>query len=251
MGMATATEPNPQVPARATAERWLRLLEANEPFIPRSRSELAARCLNLVLALAALVLLAPVMILLAVAVKLSSPGPIFYTQTRIGVDRRWNRPITPANATRRSHDLGGRVFTIYKFRTMRVNAEQQSGAVWASKADPRVTPIGGFLRQYRLDELPQLFNVVRGDMNIVGPRPERPSIFANLRKNIASYEYRQRARPGITGLAQINQHYDCDLEDVRKKLEFDLEYLRRQSLREDIAIMLKTIPVMLFRKGGW
>src|SRR4051812_28697135 len=133
---------------------------------------------------------------------------------------------------------------------MRVDAEQ-NGAVWAQQSDPRVTPIGRLLRQYRLDELPQLFNVIRGDMNIVGPRPERPTIFAELRTRIADYPVRQRARPGITGLAQVSNAYDANLDDVRAKVRYDLEYLERQSLLEDIRIMLRTVPVMLFKRGGW
>jgi lipopolysaccharide/colanic/teichoic acid biosynthesis glycosyltransferase len=134
---------------------------------------------------------------------------------------------------------------------MRVDAERESGAVWAAQDDPRVTPLGRLLRQYRLDEIPQLLNVLRGEMNIVGPRPERPTIFAELREHIAEYPLRQRAKPGITGLAQINHHYDRSLDDVRTKVRFDLEYIRRQSLREDLRIMLKTLPVVLFRRGGW
>jgi lipopolysaccharide/colanic/teichoic acid biosynthesis glycosyltransferase len=140
---------------------------------------------------------------------------------------------------------------MYKFRTMRVDAEAHSGAVWATQNDPRVTPVGRFLRQYRLDEIPQLLNVMRGEMNIVGPRPERPTIFAELREHIKEYPQRQRAKPGITGLAQIYHHYDRSLDDVRTKVRFDLEYIRRQSVREDLRIMLRTIPVILFRRGGW
>jgi lipopolysaccharide/colanic/teichoic acid biosynthesis glycosyltransferase len=123
--------------------------------------------------------------------------------------------------------------------------------VWATQDDPRVTAVGRFLRQYRLDELPQLLNVVRGDMNIVGPRPERPTIFAELRQHIAEYPQRQRAKPGITGLAQINHHYDRSMEDVRTKVRYDLEYIRRRSLWEDLRIMLQTIPVVFLRRGGW
>jgi lipopolysaccharide/colanic/teichoic acid biosynthesis glycosyltransferase len=123
--------------------------------------------------------------------------------------------------------------------------------VWATEGDPRVTPLGRFLRKCRIDELPQLINVIRGEMNIVGPRPERPSIFARLREDIAEYPLRQRAKPGITGWAQINQSYDSCIDDVRAKVRYDLEYLERQSLAEDLRIMVKTVPVMLFRKGGW
>ena len=140
---------------------------------------------------------------------------------------------------------------IYKFRTMYVGAEIRNRAVWATKEDARVTPVGGLMRKLRVDELPQLFNVLNGDMNIVGPRPERPSIFSRLRVDIADYPLRQRTKPGITGWAQINQSYDTSLDDVRRKVLYDLEYLRRQGLREDLRIMARTVPVMLFRKGGW
>jgi len=201
------------------------------------------------LALLALMALLPVFVLLAVLIKLTSRGPVLYLQERVGLDRRL--PGHGARNHRRAHDLGGQPFTIYKFRTMRVDAEQHSGAVWAQPQDPRVTPLGRVLRQYRLDELPQLLNVLRGEMNLVGPRPERPTIFAELRGHISEYPLRQRAKPGITGLAQINHHYDRSLDDVRTKVNYDLEYIRRQSLREDLRIMLKTIPVVLLRRGGW
>jgi lipopolysaccharide/colanic/teichoic acid biosynthesis glycosyltransferase len=207
------------------------------------------RILNFVLALIALIALLPVMLLIGLLVKLTSPGPVLYTQVRVGLDRR--EPLDLAQNHRRERNLGGEPFTIYKFRTMGVDAEQGSGAVWAQQRDPRVTPLGGLLRQYRLDELPQLLNVLRGEMNIVGPRPERPTIFAELREHIAEYPLRQRAKPGITGLAQINHHYDRSLEDVRTKVQYDLEYIRRQSVAEDLRIMLKTVPVILWRRGGW
>ena len=209
----------------------------------------ATRALNVTLALVAVLALLPVFVLVAVLIKLTSRGPVFYLQERVGLDRRLPGP-GPHNH-RRGHDLGGRPFTIYKFRTMHADAERHSGAVWAQPQDPRVTPLGRVLRQYRLDELPQLWNVLRGEMNIVGPRPERPAIFAELRGHIAEYPLRQRAKPGITGLAQINHHYDRSLDDVRTKVRYDLEYIRRKSLREDLRIMLKTIPVILLRKGGW
>ena len=214
-----------------------------------NRDYLLRRGLNVVVALIALVLLFPLLVLIALLVWLTSPGPILYTQVRVGLDRRV--PVDAKQNQRRERDLGGQPFTIYKFRTMRVDAEHQSGAVWAQQGDPRVTSIGRLLRQYRLDELPQLINVLRGEMNIVGPRPERPTIFAELREHIAEYPLRQRARPGITGLAQINHHYDRSLDDVRTKVRYDLEYLQRQSAAEDFRIMLKTLPVMLRRRGGW
>ena len=218
--------------------------------IVQTRSDTTARAwVNTVLAIVALVVLSPLMLLIAVVVKLTSRGSALYTQTRVGLDRR--QPGVGDDNHRRALDLGGKPFTIYKFRTMHLDAERKTGAVWASKGDSRITPVGRFLRQYRLDELPQLFNVLKGEMNIVGPRPERPTIFAELTQNIAEYPLRQRAKPGITGLAQINQHYDECLDDVRKKVQYDLEYIRQQGLLEDFKIMLKTIPVVLLRRGGW
>ena len=218
-------------------------------FRPRRRSEMLNRGVNLTLAVLALLVVSPLMLIIALLVKLTSRGPVLYVQTRVGIDRRSRGTV--AMFDRRGQDHGGKTFRIYKFRSMRVDAEDGTGAVWATANDPRVTPIGRILRKSRLDELPQLFNVVLGDMNIVGPRPERPSIFVRLREDIDVYPLRQRAKPGITGLAQISQSYDACIDDVRNKVRYDLEYLERQSLTEDLRIMLKTVPVVLFRKGGW
>jgi lipopolysaccharide/colanic/teichoic acid biosynthesis glycosyltransferase len=216
---------------------------------PRSRSEILNRVVNILIACIALAILSPILLLVAIAIKLTSRGPALYSQTRVGLDRRRSR--IDALYDRREQDSGGRIFTIYKFRSMYIDAEQKSGAVWAQQNDPRVTLVGRFLRRTRIDELPQLVNVIRGDMNIVGPRPERPSIFARLREDISEYPLRQRARPGITGWAQINHSYDSSIDDVRTKVRYDLEYLERQSLAEDLRIMVRTVPVMLFKKGGW
>jgi lipopolysaccharide/colanic/teichoic acid biosynthesis glycosyltransferase len=216
---------------------------------PAPRSELACRVLNVVIASVALLLLAPLFVVVALVVWASSRGPVFYTQTRVGLDRRWNQ--ARAISERRAEDLGGAPFTIFKFRSMTVDAEASGTAVWATKQDARVTRVGAVLRKTRLDEMPQLINVLRGEMNIVGPRPERPSIFVRLRENIDEYPLRQRVKPGITGWAQINHSYDSCIEDVRKKVQFDLEYISRQSVAEDVKIMAMTIPVMVFRKGGW
>jgi lipopolysaccharide/colanic/teichoic acid biosynthesis glycosyltransferase len=215
----------------------------------RDRSEIANRCVNVVLASLALIILSPVILLVAIAVKLSSRGDAVYSQTRVGLDRRESN--IDALYDRRKQDCGGIIFTIYKFRTMRADAERNSGAVWATRNDPRVTKLGRILRRTRLDELPQLVNVLKGDMNIVGPRPERPSIFVRLREDLPDYRLRQRTRPGITGWAQINHSYDTSIDDVRAKIRYDLEYLERQCLAEDLKIMVKTVPVMLFRRSGW
>lgn len=205
------------------------------------------RALNVVVAVVGIVLALPVMILITLAIKLTSPGPIVFKQTRVGLDRR--APGVPAGNWRRSVDHGGRLFTLYKFRTMR--ADSGRAQIWASPGDPRVTRVGHLLRKYRLDELPQLFNVLKGDMNVVGPRPEQPAIFAELRQEIGPYPARQRVLPGITGWAQVNQHYDLTVEDVRAKVEFDLEYIRRQSVTEDLKILARTVPTVMFGRGAW
>lgn len=206
------------------------------------------RVLNVVIAAAALIVTAPVMLLIALLVKVSSPGPVIYTQTRVGIDRR--HPLDGHGNGRRKVNYGGKLFRIYKFRTMRPSSDNAS-QVWAAPNDSRVTPLGRVLRKYRLDELPQLVNVLRGEMNIVGPRPEQPNIFMQLRGEIDGYDLRQRVLPGITGLAQISHHYDACVDDVRRKLSFDLEYIGRESAREDLRILLRTIPVILFRRGAW
>ena len=219
-----------------------------EGIRPRERDQFAARALNVAIAAIALVVLSPLILLIALAIKVTSRGPVFYSQIRVGVDRRWRYA---RRFERRAYDHGGQLFTMYKFRTMHVNAEPDGRAVWATRCDPRVTWVGRILRRTRLDELPQLWNVLRGEMNVVGPRPERPSIFAELRRTIPEYQQRQRVKPGITGWAQVNQPYDACIDDVREKVRYDLEYVTRQGLIEDLRIMSMTLPVMLFRKGGW
>ena len=218
-----------------------------ENVMPAERSESLNRVLNVTIALFAAIVLAPLFLLIALAVRLTSRGPVFYSQVRVGVDRRFREKST---YDRRGYDHGGKPFEMFKFRTMTVDAEADGRAVWATKGDPRITPVGNILRRTRLDELPQLFNVIRGDMNIVGPRPERPTIFADLRAEIPEYPMRQRVKPGITGWAQINQAYDACVDDVRRKVALDLEYMKKQSLAHDIRIMTMTVPVMILRKGS-
>ena len=230
----------------------VRIAQANPRYrsvIVREPSEGVRRALNVMVAATGVVLTAPAMAAIALLIKLTSRGPVFYTQLRVGIDRRL--PGEPAGNSRRHVDHGGKPFKIYKFRTMAPRGGPAVDEVWAERGDPRVTPIGRILRQYRLDELPQLLNVLLGDMDVVGPRPEQPSIFARLRHEIDRYGERQRVRPGITGWAQINQSYDSCVEDVRSKLKYDLEYIRRQSALEDLRIMLRTLPAVLFKQGGW
>ncbi len=214
---------------------------------PRRSRERALRALNVAVAAVGLIVTAPLMALLAALVRATSKGPVFYRQTRIGVDRRAGF----GGNHRRQVDLGGKPFTIYKFRTMAMTPDSEGLQCWASPTDPRVTAVGRVLRKYRLDELPQLYNVLIGDMNVVGPRPEQPAIFASLRDQIPGYHLRQRVPPGITGWAQVNQHYDTSVEDVKKKVAFDLEYVQRRSVGEDLRIMLKTFPTIAFRRGAW
>ena len=231
-----------------------------------ARYQRLERCINVVIAALALIAAAPLMLLVAVAIKLTSAGPVLYRQPRVGLNRRgvrlharrrsdgrwqlWAR-FLELHDDLRTQDLGGQLFMIYKFRTMCECAERDTGAVWAVENDPRSTRIGCFLRKFRLDELPQLFNVLKGDMNIVGPRPERPSIFARLSEEIDDYPLRQRTKPGITGWAQIHLMYDSCVDDVRKKVRYDLEYLRQKSILRDLKIMAKTLPSVIFKRRGW
>lgn len=206
--------------------------------------EISCRIMNVVLALAATLLLLPLMLIVAILIKLDSAGPVIFRQRRLGLDRRSNAGDSEVGG-RRAADLGGRPFTIFKFRTMQVGAELESGPVWARKDDPRVTRVGRVLRATRMDEIPQFLNVLKGDMAIVGPRPERPRFVLKLREQINGYRRRQRVRPGITGWAQVNRGYDQSLEDVRSKVQYDLAYVRRRSLWFDVKIMFLTIPVVL------
>ena len=212
----------------------------------RATSERLRRVLNIAVAVIGIALAAPVMLVVALLVKLESRGPAIYKQPRVGLDRRGGgRPA--AERSRRDSDRGGLIFTIYKFRTM--TTDQDHGAQkWATEDDARVTRIGRIPRATRIDELPQLFNVLKGDMNIVGPRPEQPKIFAELRDELAHYPARQKVLPGITGWAQVNLGYDTNIEDVERKVELDLEYIGKRSAAEDLSIMARTMPVMVFRK---
>ncbi|MEN8144860.1 MAG: sugar transferase [Gemmatimonadota bacterium] len=230
--------------------RIFRVAEYGEHDPRRSSpiSRALVRAANVVVAILALILLFPLIALIAIAVKIDSRGPILYRQLRVGLDRRHLRDL-PDDTGRRASDLGGRPFLIHKFRTMRLNAELDTGPVWAQLDDARTTRVGALLRRTRLDEIPQFWNVLRGEMSVVGPRPERPIFVRQLRREITEYRYRNRVRPGITGWAQINRGYDRDVQDVRVKVGFDLEYVRNQSLWFDLVIMFKTLPVMFNRDG--
>jgi sugar transferase (PEP-CTERM system associated) len=186
--------------------------------------------INLVIAIVGLILSLPLLVLTAIAVRLTSAGPVLYRQVRVG--------------------LNGKPFTLFKFRSMRVDAEAATGAVWAAKDDPRVTPIGRIIRKLRLDELPQLFNVLKGEMSMVGPRPERPEFVQTLVEQIPYYRQRHAVRPGITGWAQINYKYGETLEDMIVKLEYDLYYIKHISFSLDVYIMLHTLKAMILSRGA-
>ena len=196
-------------------------IKSSKKFIREGISTLAA-ALGLMICL-------PIIPFIAIAVRLSSPGPILFRQTRVGKQ--------------------GCLFTALKFRTMRQDAEA-NGAVWAVEDDPRITPLGRFMRMTRLDEIPQLWNVLRGDMAFVGPRPERPEFVQWLRREIPYYDLRHMVRPGITGWAQVRYKYGATLEESRRKLEYDLYYLKHLSIGLDLFIMFETIKTIVLQKGA-
>ena len=187
------------------------------------------RIMDIVIAILLLVITAPLLLLTTIAVKLSSKGSILYKQQRIG--------------------LHSRPFIIYKFRSMRVDAEK-NGPQWAKKNDKRITKVGKIIRKFRIDEIPQLFCVLKGDMSMVGPRPERPVFIEKLRKTIPFYASRLKMKPGLTGWAQVRHHYDNDIEDVKIKLSYDIYYLSNASILLDIQILIRTIYVVLTGKGA-
>ncbi len=200
-----------------------------EGFRMNATQQLFRRLLSFAVSFIALLICLTFLPLIILAVRLSSPGPILFSQTRVG--------------------QRGRLFTAYKFRTMKENAEAD-GAVWATKDDPRVTAIGRFLRSTRIDEIPQLWNVLRGEMAFVGPRPERPEFVQWLSKEIPFYELRHMIRPGITGWAQVRYRYGASLEETKHKLEYDLYYIKHQSIGLDLLIMFETIKTIILRRGS-
>jgi exopolysaccharide biosynthesis polyprenyl glycosylphosphotransferase len=188
----------------------------------------AKRLIDLAVAALVLVVGLPVWLLIALAIKLDSRGPALYRQERVGMD--------------------GRHFRIIKFRSMVADAEK-AGPQWAARIDPRITAVGRILRKLHLDEIPQVWNVLRGEMSLVGPRPERPVFVEELSREIPLYPRRLRVRPGVTGWAQVKHKYDESIEDVRKKVQYDLYYIENMSLRMDMKIIFSTISHMLMWKG--
>lgn len=187
------------------------------------------RSVDIIVSAIGLVLALPIMAIVALAVRLSSTGPAIYHQERVG-----------------QH---GRVFTVHKFRSMRQNAEADTGAVWAARDDTRVTPIGKFLRKIRLDELPQLWNVLRGEMSLVGPRPERPEFVEQLTRQIPFYQQRHTVKPGLTGWAQVCYTYGASVEDAMEKLQYELFYIKNLSVGLDLFILFKTVQTVVLKRG--
>jgi len=209
------------------------------------------RSLDLIASSIGLLLLLPICLAIAFAIRLDSPGPVFYSQIRVGINRRRNRNGGARKSEeRRKADAFGRLFTIYKFRSMIVDAERTTGPVWASAQDARITRVGKFLRRARLDEVPQLWNVLLGDMSLVGPRPERPTFVSSLSVAIPDYPKRCSAMPGITGLAQVKSRYDTSVDSVNRKLQYDLYYLKNGRLLLDLKIMAATVKVMTRGEGA-
>jgi exopolysaccharide biosynthesis polyprenyl glycosylphosphotransferase len=206
---------------RCTARRDVRRHGKGADAVRRVRDV----ALSLVLLCATL----PLLLIVACLVKLESPGPVLYRQERVG--------------------LQGRCFCLWKFRSMRTDAEA-NGPIWAALRDPRVTRVGAFIRAHRIDELPQLINVLRGEMALVGPRPERPSFVEQLVEVLPSFAERTRVPPGLTGWAQVNYPYGASVEDARIKLEYDLHYINERSLLLDLRILARTVSVVLHRSGA-
>jgi len=237
-------------------ERFFKGSLAN--FLLESLERVIKRGLDLALSMIGLLFSFPLLFFVALLIKIDSEGSIFYKQLRVGQNRRnGDRRGIPLkveknkrNGDRRKHNWGGEPFILYKFRTMWMNAEDNCGPVWAGKDDQRITRVGKFLRKSRLDEIPQLWNVLKGEMSIVGPRPERPFFVTQFKNRISNYSERFKTKPGITGLAQVKYKYDSSVEDVIKKLQYDLSYVNKWNILLDLKILLETIPVMLTGRGA-
>jgi sugar transferase (PEP-CTERM system associated) len=198
-------------------------------FVQGRARQIAKRTFDIICSSFLLLLTGPIMLLTMLAIKLDSPGPVIYRQERVG--------------------LGGRIFMCMKFRSMRTDAEKDGVARWAAKNDARVTRVGAFIRKARIDELPQLLSVLRGEMSLVGPRPERPSFVAQLNEKIPFYDVRNSVKPGVTGWAQVRYGYGASLEDARRKHQFDLYYVKNNSLFLDLLVLIETVSVVIFREG--
>ena len=216
--------------ARTSQIYGMPLIDIMPELMPEWEKKLK-RLLDVITSFLILVATLPVNLITAIAIKLDSKGPVFFKQERVG--------------------MNGQRFKIVKFRSMFEDAEKKTGPVWSTKDDPRVTRVGRFIRKVRIDEIPQMFNVLKGEMSIVGPRPERPYFVELLAKEIPYYKRRLKVRPGITGWAQVKHKYDETIDDVKAKLRYDLFYIENMSLRMDFKIIFRTIFVVLFGKGHY
>jgi sugar transferase (PEP-CTERM system associated) len=215
-----------KIPAEAMRPSYLIY---NTGFEQHLLAASAKRCLDFALAAIGLFVLWPLMLAVALAIRLDTPGPVLFRQERTG--------------------QRGRSFSLCKFRSMRTDAEKLTGPVWATEDDPRITRVGRFIRKTRIDELPQLFNILAGSMSVVGPRPERPVFVKELSKKIPYYNQRHIVKPGLSGWAQINYPYGNTVEDALQKLQYDLFYIKYQSLLFDLSIILNTVKTVILRKG--
>ena len=216
-----------EVPISSLKASWLIY---GQGFAQDSLRTVIKRSFDFLAATVLLLLSLPLMLVTAIAIRLESRGPVIYRQERIG--------------------YGGRVFSCLKFRSMRVDAEADGVAQWAGRNDDRVTRVGRFIRKYRIDELPQLVNVLRGDMSLVGPRPERPCFVDQLKEQIRFYDLRHSVKPGLTGWAQVRYTYGSSVEDATRKLQFDIYYVKNHSLFLDVIILVETVRVVLFGEGA-
>ena len=216
--------------ARTSQLYGVPLIDVMPQLMPEWEKKLK-RLIDIIVSLVILIITLPVTIITALAIKIDSDGNIFFKQERCGIN--------------------GKIFKIYKFRSMKKDAEKTTGPVWSQKDDPRITRIGKFIRRVRIDEIPQMINVLNGEMSIIGPRPERPYFVEKLSQQIPYYKRRLKVRPGITGWAQVKHKYDETIEDVKIKLRYDLFYIENMSLRMDFKILFRTIFVVLLGKGHY
>ena len=216
--------------ARTSQLYGIPLIDIMPELMPEWEKRLK-RILDITISFLILIISIPVALLVAIVIKIDSKGPVLFRQERIGMNNK--------------------IFKIYKFRSMYLDAEKHTGPVWSAKGDPRVTRAGKIMRKLRIDEIPQFFNVLKGEMSLVGPRPERPYFVEMLAQQLPYYRRRLKVRPGITGWAQVKHKYDESIEDVKVKLRYDLFYIENMSLRMDIKILARTILVVLFGKGHY
>jgi exopolysaccharide biosynthesis polyprenyl glycosylphosphotransferase len=216
--------------ARTSQIYGMPLIDIMPELMPEWEKKLK-RLMDIIISLLILLLSTPITILTSIAIKIDSEGPIFFKQERLGQN--------------------GKPFNVYKFRSMIKDAEKHTGPVWSQKDDPRVTRMGKFVRRARIDEIPQMFNVLKGEMSLVGPRPERAFFVEKLSQEIPYYKRRLKVRPGVTGWAQIKHKYDETIDDVKIKLRYDLFYIENMSIRMDFKILLRTVFVVLFGKGHY